>query len=77
MNKKRVEETDSYQHVGGVEQDSPEQETNTSLAGQLPHRTENPLVKANDSGLPEPGENEEHTGEPQDGGLTKDYRKTA
>ncbi|HWR17271.1 MAG TPA: hypothetical protein VN577_20750 [Terriglobales bacterium] len=70
-------EKDSFASKGAVEQDSPEQETNTSMAGQLPHRNENPLVKANDTDFPEPGENEEHTGEPEDGGLTKDYRKTA
>ncbi len=49
---------------GAVEQDRRSQETNTSLAGQLPHRTDNPLVKASDSDFPEPGNNEEHTGEP-------------
>jgi len=62
---------------GAVAQDTPEQETNTSLAGQLPHRTENPLVKSRDSDFPEPGENAEHSGEPEDGGLTRDYRKPA
>jgi hypothetical protein len=71
------EEKDSFTHKGAIEQDSPEQETNTSLAGQLPHRTENPLVKSRDSDFPEPGENPEHSGEPEDGGLTRDYRKPA
>jgi hypothetical protein len=70
-------EKDSFANKGAVEQDSPEQETNTSLSGQLPHRTENPLVKSNDTDFPEPGENPEHSGEPEDGGITKDYRKTA
>jgi hypothetical protein len=70
-------EKDSFAHKGAVEQDSPEQETNTSLSGQLPHRNEVPLVKANDTDFPEPGENEEHSGEPENEGLTKDYRKTA
>lgn len=72
-----AEEKDSFEHTGAVEQDSPEQKTNTTLKGQLPHRTENPLVKSHDSGIPEPGENEEHTGEPQERGLTNGYRKTA
>jgi hypothetical protein len=62
---------------GAVEQDSPTQKTNTSMAGQLPHRTENPLVKSRDTDFPEPGENPEHSGEPEDGGLTRDYRKPA
>ena len=48
---------------GAVEQDAPGQPTNTSMQGQLPHRTEDPLVKDNDSDFPEPGNNEEHTGE--------------
>jgi hypothetical protein len=38
-------------------------ETNTSLSGQLPHRTDSSLVKANDSDFPEPGNNPEHSGE--------------
>jgi hypothetical protein len=70
-------EKDSDLHKGAVEQDSPEQETNTSLAGQLPHRNEVPIVKAHDSDFPEPGENEEHAGEPEGRGLTKDYRRIA
>ncbi len=49
---------------GAIEQDRRSQQTNTSLAGQLPHRTDDPLVKASDSDFPEPGNNEEHTGEP-------------
>jgi hypothetical protein len=48
---------------GAVEQDRPEQETNVNFAGQNPHRTENRLVKANDTDYPEPGENPEHSGE--------------
>jgi hypothetical protein len=48
---------------GAVEQDRPEQETNVNFAGQNPHRTENKLVKDNDTDYPEPGENVEHSGE--------------
>jgi hypothetical protein len=70
-------EKDSFAHTGAVEQDRPGQKTNTSMQGQLPHRTENPLVKSSDTDFPEPGENEEHTGEPEDGGITRDYRKPA
>jgi hypothetical protein len=54
---------------GAVEQDRRSQQTNTSLSGQLPHRTDNPLVKASDSDFPEPGDNEEHTGEPAVSGV--------
>jgi hypothetical protein len=68
-----AKEKDSFEHTGAVEQDSPEQETNTSLAGQLPHRTGNRLVKSSDSDLPEPGENPEHSGEEEGRGLTKGY----
>ena len=48
---------------GAVEQDAPGQPTNTSMQGQLGHRTSDPLVKDNDSDFPEPGGNEEHSGE--------------
>ncbi len=68
---------DSFANKGAVEQDSPEQKTNTSLQGQLPHRNENPLVKSSDTDFPEPGENPEHSGEPEGEGLTRDYRKPA
>ena len=50
---------------GAVEQDAPGKPTNTSMQGQLGHRTEDPMVKDNDSDFPEPGGNEEHTGEPE------------
>jgi len=54
---------------GAVEQDDrpnkDKNKSNTSLAGQLGHRTENPLVKSSDSDFPEPGGNPEHSGEPE------------
>ena len=52
---------------GAVEQNSPGQPTNTSMEGQLPHRTENPLIKSSDTDYPEPGGNAEHSGEPERG----------
>ena len=55
---------DPDDNKGAVEQDRRGQSTNTSMSGQLGHRTGNPLVKNNDSDFPEPGNNEEHTGEP-------------
>jgi hypothetical protein len=35
----------------------------SSLAGQLPHREQDPLIKAHDTDFPEPGGNPEHTGQ--------------
>ncbi len=61
---KKAGEEDSDAAKGAVEQDRRSRQTNTSLATQLPHRTDDPLVKASDSDFPEPGNNEEHTGEP-------------
>ena len=40
-----------------------EQSGNTSLSGQNPHRVNSRLVKSNDSDLPEPGNNPEHSGQ--------------
>ena len=51
---------------GAIEQNEPGQKSNTSLEGQLDHRTNNPLVKQSDTDFPEPGENPEHSGEPQE-----------
>ena len=48
---------------GAVEQEDRTQPTNTSLGGQLGHRDQDPLIKSNDSDFPEPGSNEEHSGE--------------
>jgi hypothetical protein len=70
-----MREKNSFAHKGAVESDKPGEPTNTSMRGQLPHRTQDPLIKSNDSDFPEPGENEEHTGEPEEDGLTSGYRK--
>lgn len=51
---------------GALEQDKPGEQTNTSLAGQLGHRNKGPLVDGADTDFPEPGENPEHTGEPEE-----------
>ncbi len=68
---------DPDSNKGAVEQDKPGQPTNTSMSGQLGHRSENPQVKSNDTDFPEPGENPEHSGEPEEEGITSDRRKTA
>jgi hypothetical protein len=57
---------DQDRNKGAVEQDSPGQSTNTSLKDQLGHRGEPPLVKQSDTDFPEPGNNPEHSGEPED-----------
>jgi hypothetical protein len=57
---------DQDRNKGAVEQDGPEQSTNTSMQGQLGHRGEPPLVKQSDTDFPEPGNNAEHSGEPED-----------
>src|SRR5579863_4407270 len=49
---------------GAVEQDRRGQKTNVSLTGQNGHRDQDPLLKSSNSDFPEPGQNEEHTGEP-------------
>jgi hypothetical protein len=48
---------------GAVEQDQPGKAGNTSMKGQLEHRTRDPLIKSSDTDFPEPGENPEHSGE--------------
>ena len=50
---------------GAVEQDEPNQLSNTSLKGQLGHRDQDPLLKSADTDFPEPGGNPEHSGEPE------------
>jgi hypothetical protein len=55
---------------GAVEEQKPEEETNTSLAGQNPHRgiesrLEDEMLKGNDTDFPEPGQRAEHSGQIQ------------
>jgi len=38
---------------------------NLGLQGQLGHRDQDPMLKAADTDFPEPGENPEHSGEPE------------
>jgi hypothetical protein len=51
---------------GAVEQNNPNDPTNESLTGQLGHRDEDPLIKSSDTDFPEPGNNAEHSGEPEE-----------
>lgn len=48
---------------GAVEEHQPRRRSQSSLRGQLPHREHDPLIKDHDSGIPEPGQNPEHTGQ--------------
>lgn len=54
---------DQDRFKGALEQEDPAQHGNTSLRGQLGHRDQDPMLKSADTDFPEPGENEEHTGE--------------
>lgn len=54
---------------GAIEQDSPDEKTNVSTTGQNGHRGQDPLLNPSGSDFPEPGENEEHTGEPREEGV--------
>lgn len=62
---------------GAVEQNAPDDATNLNFKGQLPHRTSNSLLKSNDTDYPEPGENPEHSGEPQVGDTTPNPNRAA
>jgi len=51
---------------GALEQDDRSEHTNTSMTGQLPHRNKSPLMDTQDTDFPEPGQNPEHSGEPEE-----------
>lgn len=57
---------DQDKYKGAIEQDSPHEETNTTLTGQLGHRNKGPFVEGQDTDFPEPGGNPEHSGEPEE-----------
>jgi hypothetical protein len=56
---------DADRHKGAFEPEDRRERGNTSLHGQLPHRGEDVLIKSADTDFPEPGENPEHSGEPE------------
>jgi hypothetical protein len=59
-------EKDSDLQKGATEDDAAGEQNMNSMAGQLGHRDEDPLIKSSDSDFPEPGETPEHTGEPDE-----------
>jgi len=50
---------------GAFEPDEPNQPGNSSMRGQLGHRDQDPMLKDADTDFPEPGENPEHSSEPE------------
>jgi hypothetical protein len=54
---------------GAVESENRDQHSQTSLTGQLGHRTEDTRIKGRDTDFPEPGENPEHSGQDMDPGF--------
>jgi hypothetical protein len=63
---------DQDREKGALEQDDTQQHGNTSMRGQLGHRDQDPMIKQFDTEFPEPGENPEHSGEPQVAELPED-----
>ena len=55
---------------GAVEQDRPDQKTNVSTTGQTGNRGQDSAPPTSNTDFPEPGENEEHTGEPREQNKT-------
>ncbi len=51
---------------GAVEEERSSADNHNSMSGQLQHRSENTLIKQNDSDFPEPGSSPEHSGEPEE-----------
>jgi hypothetical protein len=63
---------DQDREKGALESDDPQQAGNNSMHGQLGHRDQDPRTKKFDTDFPEPGENPEHSGEPQADEKTDD-----
>ena len=56
MPEKTINASDEDAGKGAVEQDRPEQKSNVSLAGQIGHRDQDPMLKAGNSDYGEPGQ---------------------
>jgi hypothetical protein len=67
----RATDTDNDSHKGAIESDKPNEQTQASMAGQLPHRDQDPRIKGQDTDFPEPGENPEYSGERQEPGFSQ------
>ena len=67
----RATDTDNDSQKGAIESDKPSQPTQTSMAGQLPHRDQDSRIKGQDTDFPEPGENPEYSGERQEPGFSQ------
>jgi hypothetical protein len=63
MTMSAVPAPDADERKGAIEQDSRDQETNTTLRGQMQHRNPSPLANNFDTDFPEPGMSPEHTGQ--------------
>ncbi|HYM77319.1 MAG TPA: hypothetical protein VE377_15195 [Candidatus Dormibacteraeota bacterium] len=50
---------------GAIETENHDVAGNIGMQQQLGHRDQDPMLKDADTDFPEPGENPEHTGEPQ------------
>ena len=68
---------DNDVHKGAVEDDSPREEHNTSMRGQLGHRNQDEMLKDNDSDYPEPGSSPEHSGESGESPDSASQKKTS
>jgi hypothetical protein len=57
-------ERDQDRMKGAIEDVFPAGRGNPGLQSQLGHRDQDPLIKGADTDFPEPGQNPEHSGEP-------------
>jgi hypothetical protein len=74
VNMREANRETAFRNTGAVEQDRPGQKTNVApLDAQLDHTYQDPLNKANDSGMANRGQTPEFTGEKEEGNeLDKD-----
>jgi hypothetical protein len=66
MNKPTPSNNDNDFRKGAVDDQLPGEHPQASLKRQLSHRNQDPMIKDADSDFPEPGQNPEHSGEPDD-----------
>ena len=71
-----MSELDNDLSKGAVESETPQQHSQSSLQGQLPHRPQDPRIEGYDTDFPEPGENPEHSGQDIDRDIRNQNRAT-
>jgi len=70
-----MSELDNDLSKGAVESETPQQHSQSSCQGQLPHRPQDSRIEGHDTDFPEPGENPEHNRQDVDRDIRQNQQR--